>query len=389
MMTRDSTLAPGDKSERRVLVTGAGGFIGHHLVARLRREGYWVRGVDLKYPDYTPSAANEFRLLDLRRWPDCLEATAAVDEVYGLAADLGGSGFLAAHDAELLHNNVLISVHTIEAARRNGVSRYLYTSSARVQPTLRQRRANARSLNEADGDPWHPQSAAGREELLTERLCEHYRRDYGYETRVARLHDIFGPLEAFDGGREGAPAALCRRIAIAKLAGNPEVEVWGDGDQPRSFCYVDDCVEGIYRLMRSDHRAPLDLGQERLVSINALADMIAHIAGVRIVKIHVPGPREGRGRIAENSRVRELLGWSPSVSLEDGLASTYAWIESEVRRALIGRASVRQRPHRDAAGIADGREDARAAGALADVLSPDTAGSPAAFVGATTSYASA
>ena len=321
---------------RRVLVTGAGGFIGHHLVSRLRREGYWVRGVDLEYPEYAPTDAHEFRILDLRQWPSCLEATAGIDEVYALAADMGGMGFISSHHAEILHNNVLINVHTIEAARRNGVSRYLYTSSACVYPEYRQTTTDVAPLREEDAYPAQPQDAYGWEKLVSERLCMHYREDYGLETRVVRFHNIFGPLGTFDGGREKAPAALCRKIAVARLTGNPVVEIWGDGEQTRSFCYIDDCVEGIYRLMRSDHREPLNLGQDRLISINALADMIADVAGTRIVKIHVPGPQGVRGRNSDNSRLREVLGWEPGVSLEEGIATTYAWIEEKVRSAGVG-----------------------------------------------------
>jgi len=323
-----------DRRPARVLVTGAGGFIGHHLVTRLRREGHWVRGVDLKYPEFAPTDADDFRLLDLRRWADCLEATAGVDEVYALAADMGGMGFISSHHAEILHNNVLINVHTVEAARRNGVSRYLYTSSACVYPEYRQTETAVVPLKEEDAYPAQPQDAYGWEKLVTERLCLHYREDYGLETRVVRFHNIFGPKGTWDGGREKAPAALSRKIAVAKLTGNPEIEIWGDGLQTRSFCYIDDCVEGIWRLMRSDFRDPLNLGQDRLVSIDELADIIARVAGVDVVKVHVPGPQGVRGRNSDNSLLREVLGWEPSVSLEEGLAETYRWIEAQVRESL-------------------------------------------------------
>ena len=331
-----STPSGNGTRQTRVLVTGAGGFIGHHLVTRLRREGYWVRGVDLEYPAYAPSDAHDFRILDLRLWANCLEATAGIDEVYALAADMGGMGFISSHHAEILHNNVLINVHTIDAARRNGVSRYLYTSSACIYPEFLQTSTDVKPLREEDAYPAQPQDAYGWEKLVTERLCMHYREDYGLETRVVRFHNIFGPLGTFDGGREKAPAALCRKIAVARLTGNPEVEIWGDGEQTRSFCYIDDCVEGIYRLMRSDHREPLNLGQDRLISINELADLIADIADIRIAKIHVPGPQGVRGRNSDNSRLREVLGWEPGVSLEEGLAKTYAWIEENVRLAGVG-----------------------------------------------------
>ena len=228
-----------------MLVTGAGGFIGHHLVTFLKKQGYWVRGVDLKHPEYAPTAADEFELLDLRRRENCLEATRGIEEVYALAADMGGMGFISSHHAQILHNNILISTHTLDAARENGVRRYLYTSSACVYPEYRQLDTNVEPLREEDAYPAAPQDAYGWEKLVTERLCAHYREDYGLETRTVRFHNIFGPLGTWDGGREKAPAAMCRKVAVAKLTGNPEVEIWGDGEQTRSFCYIDDCVEGI------------------------------------------------------------------------------------------------------------------------------------------------
>jgi nucleoside-diphosphate-sugar epimerase len=313
-----------------VVVTGAGGFIGHHLVKMLKQAGCWVRGVDLKHPEYEASAADEFEILDLRRWDACLQATRGAEDVYALAADMGGMGFISAHHAQILHNNVLINTHTLEAARVNGVARYLYTSSACVYPEYRQTEADVVPLREEDAYPAQPQDAYGWEKLVTERLCQHYREDYGLETRIVRFHNIFGPLGTWDGGREKAPAAMCRKVALAKLSGTREIEIWGDGEQTRSFCYIDDCVKGLLKLMESRHHAPLNLGQDRLVTINQLADMVAEAAGVRIVKKHVAGPQGVRGRNSDNSRLRQVLGWTPEVSLEDGLARTYAWIEDQV-----------------------------------------------------------
>ena len=312
-------------------MTGAGGFIGHHLAGHLKRLGYWVRGADLKFPDYAPTPADEFSILDLRRWENCLEATKDVDEVYALAADMGGMGFISAYHAQILHNNALINLHTIEAARQNGVKRYVYSSSACVYPEYRQKEADVAPLKEEEAIPADPQDAYGWEKLVTEQLCKHYRHDYGLAAHVVRFHNIYGPLGTWDGGREKAPAALCRKIAAAKLAGSPEIEIWGDGEQTRSFCYIDDCVTGLEKLMRSEYGEPLNLGQDRLISINALADLIASIAGIRITKKHVAGPQGVRGRNSDNSRLREVLKWEPGVSLEQGLAKTYAWIEEQVR----------------------------------------------------------
>jgi len=318
----------------RILVTGAGGFIGHHLVTLLKRQGSWVRGVDLKYPEFGVTQADEFEILDLRRWENCLQATQGVDGLYALAADMGGMGFISSHHARILHNNALINIHTLEGARTNGVKRYLFASSACIYPEYKQMHTDVAPLGEADAYPAQPQDAYGWEKLMAERLCLHYGEDYGIETRIVRFHNIFGPLGTWNGGREKAPAALCRKIATAKLTSAEEIEIWGDGLQTRSFCYIDDCVRGLYMLMASDYREPLNLGQDRMVTINELADMIMNIAGIRVEKRHVPGPQGVRGRNADIARIGQVLGWRPQVSLEEGLEITYAWIEEQVRAGL-------------------------------------------------------
>lgn len=318
--------------QTKVLVTGGGGFIGHHLITFLKNQGYWVRGVDIKYPDFTEVDADEFELLDLRRWDNCLQATRGIDEVYALAADMGGMGFISTHNAQIIHNNALMNFHTIDAARINGVKRVFYSSSACIYPIYKQQVTDVTPLKEEDALPAQPEDAYGWEKLLTELLYKYYRTDYGIETRIARFHNIFGPYGTWEGGREKSPAAMCRKVAIAKLTGNPEIEIWGDGQQTRSFCYIDDCVQGIYKLMRSDHNEPLNIGQDRMVTIDELADMVANIAGIHIIKKHIDGPQGVRGRNSDNTRLREVLQWEPQISLEQGLARTYDWIAEQVQQ---------------------------------------------------------
>ena len=314
----------------RVLVTGAGGFIGHHLVSLLKGEGHVVRGVDVKLPEYSHVDADEFEIRDLRRFDECLLATRGVDEVYALAADMGGMGYISGHHATIFRNNSLIDTHTIEAARVNGVRRYLYSSSACVYPEELQAKAGNVPLHEDDAYPANPQDAYGWEKLFSERLCRYYAGEFGLQARIARFHNIYGPRGTYDGGREKVPAALCRKVATVQDRG--EVEVWGDGEQMRSFCYVDDCVEGIYRLMRSDYGDPLNLGTEEVVSINELARIVIDISGRRGLTLrHVAGPEGVRGRNSDNRRLRETLGWEPSTTLRLGLQITYRWIAEQVQ----------------------------------------------------------
>jgi nucleoside-diphosphate-sugar epimerase len=326
---------------RLVLVTGAGGFIGHHLVRHLAAEGYAVRGVDLHPPEFEPSDADDFALLDLRRADDCAAALQGVDEVYHLAANMGGMGFIEFNKARIAHDNVLIDANMLEAARRAGVARFFYASSACVYPPSRLRSPDAPPLREEDAYPADPVDGYGWEKLYAERLCRHYREDHGLETRVARFHSMYGPLGTYDGGREKAPAAICRKVALAPDGGT--IEIWGDGEQTRTYCYIDDCVEGVHRLMRSDHHEPINLGSDRLISINELARMVARLAGKRLALRPVDGPQGVRGRGSDNTRLRRVLGWEPRIPLEEGLRRTYAWIAREIDRgsaAAAGRTVV-------------------------------------------------
>jgi len=319
--------------ETRVLVTGAGGFIGHALVNRLKAEGCFVRGVDIKYPEYESTKANEFEILDLRRWDGCLQATrGGIDQVYNLAADMGGIGYITAFHADIARHNILINAHMLEASRLNGVGRFLFSSSACVYGQSKQRCADVTPLREEDAYPAEPEPGYGWEKLFAEELCRYYQRDYRFETRIVRFHNVYGPLGVFEGGKEKAPAAISRKVALA--ADGDTIEVWGDGEQTRSFMYIDDCVEGLLRFMESDYDQPLNLGTDRLVTINQLVDIVAGIAAKRLVKRHdLSKPQGVRGRNSDNTRIKKVLGWEPSIPLEEGLEITYKWIESELRKA--------------------------------------------------------
>ena len=314
-----------DKS-KRILVTGAGGFIGHHLVKRLKAVGNWVRGADVEYPEYEASAANEFEILDLRKAENCLLSTrGGIDEVYNLAADMGGIGYITASHADISRNNILINAHMLEASRQNGVERFLFSSSACVYNQGKQKDPKVKPLREEDAFPADPEPGYGWEKLFMEQLCRYYFTDYGFETRIVRFHNVYGPLGTFEGGKEKVPAAICRKVASAEDSG--EIEVWGDGEQTRSFMYIDDCVEGLIRIMASGHNEPLNLGTDELVTINDLVDMVVRIAGKRVRRRHnISQPQGVRGRNSDNTRLRQVLSWEPSIPLEQGLRATYGWI---------------------------------------------------------------
>lgn len=310
----------------RILISGAGGFIGSHLVRRLKAEGHFVRGIDIKQSEFENSSADEFLIADLRLKDAAWTACEGVDTVYALAANMGGMEFISNHHAEILHDNLLININTIEAARRQGVKHYLFTSSACVYPEFKQMNADVSPLKETDAWPAQPQDAYGLEKLTTEELVRHYSDEYGMDRRIVRFHNIFGERGTWDGERAKAPAALCRKVAIAKLTGDHEIEIIGDGEQTRSFCYIEDCVNGLVRLMGSGYAEPVNLGTDRLVTINQLADIIADIAGINITKWHVEGAQGVRGRNADLTLMERVLNWTPQVSLEQGLERTYQWI---------------------------------------------------------------
>jgi GDP-D-mannose 3', 5'-epimerase len=322
-------------NKSRILVTGAGGFIGYHLVKRLKAEGQWVRGVDVKYPEYETSAADDFQILDLRVWENCLTATQNIDQVYNLAADMGGIGYITSFLADISKNNILINAHMLEAAKQNDVKRYLFSSSACVYAQSKQKNADVTPLREEDAYPADPEPGYGWEKLFAEELCRYYYHDYKFETRIVRFHNVYGPLGTYDGGKEKSPAAISRKVA--KAADGGTIEIWGDGEQTRSYMYVDDCVEGLIRLMASDHREALNLGRDEMVSINHLVDIICGIAGKKLTKQHdVTKPQGVRGRNSDNTLLRKVLGWEPSMTLEKGLEITYKWIEGEVKKKEVG-----------------------------------------------------
>ena len=316
--------------KKKVLVCGAGGFIGGHLVKRLKGEGHWVRGVDVKRNEFAPTAADEFTVGDLRHPEVVRTALKGIDEVYQLAADMGGAGYIFTgdHDAAVMHNSATINLNVLEFGREAGVKKYFYSSSACIYPAHNQTDPDNPNCTEDSAYPAAPDSEYGWEKLFSERLYASYQRNHGFEIHVARFHNIFGPQGTWQGGREKAPAAICRKVAETPDGG--EIEIWGDGKQTRSFLYIDECVEGVVRLMNSDFAGPVNIGSEEMVTINQLAEMAMEIAGKKLRIRHIDGPLGVRGRNSDNRLIRQKLGWAPSASLRKGLEATYRWIEGQV-----------------------------------------------------------
>jgi nucleoside-diphosphate-sugar epimerase len=316
---------------RKVVVTGAGGFIGHHLVKYLKQKGYWVRGIDIKHPEFEPTIADEFILADLRFFENCMRAVQGVQDVYHLAADMGGIGYITSNHANLTRNNILIDAHMIEATRLAGVERFLYTSSACVYPSYLQNTPDVKGLREEDAIPADPEKGYGWEKLFAEQLFTYYHEEFGLDVRIVRFHNIYGPLGTYEGGKEKAPAAIMRKVAEAE--DGSEIEVWGDGKQTRSFCYIDDCVEGLVRVMDSGYTKPINLGTEELVTIDELVDITCEVAGKRLRKrYNLSAPQGVRGRNSDNSKLREILGWEPQISLREGIERTYPWIWAQLAK---------------------------------------------------------
>ena len=326
---------------KTALVLGAGGFIGSHLVTRLKENGYFVRGVDLKLPEYSGSTANEFILGDLRNQPfvdkilniNCNaqdKQAVSFDEVYQLAADMGGAGYIFSgdHDADVMHNSATINLNVADACKRHGVKKVFYSSSACMYPEHNQLDPNNPNCEESSAYPANPDSEYGWEKLFSERLFLAYKRNYNLNVCIARFHNIFGPQGSWSNGKEKAPAAICRKVAEAKDGG--EIEIWGDGEQTRSFLYIDECLDGILKLMSSDFNGPVNIGSEQRVTINQLVDIACDIAGKKLIKKHIKGPTGVRGRNSDNKLIKEKLNWAPSQDLRIGLEKTYNWINSQV-----------------------------------------------------------
>lgn len=318
---------------KRILVAGAGGFIGGHLVRSLLDQGYQVRAVDRKpqWQWYQRFSEVENLTLDLMDKQACIDATNGCDWVYNLAADMGGMGFIELNKG-LCMLSVLINTHLLMAARQTGATRFFYASSACVYAGYKQKRADIPGLKEEDAYPADPEDGYGWEKLFSERMCRHFREDFGLQTRVARYHNVYGPHGTYDGGREKAPAAICRKVIQAKLSGNHDLEIWGDGEQTRSFMYITDCVKGTQDIMHSDILEPINLGSAEMVTINQLVSIVEDIAGIKLNRRYkLDAPKGVRGRSSDNTLIQEKLGWEPSVTLRSGMEQTYAWIYDQVK----------------------------------------------------------
>lgn len=319
---------------KRVLVAGAGGFVGSHLVKRLKAEGFYVRGADLKYPEFSPTVADEFMICDLRNQDSARQAVEGIDVVYQLAADMGGAGYIFTgdHDANVMHNSATINLNVLEAGRQSGVGTFFYSSSACIYPEYNQTDPSNPKCSEESAYPAAPDSEYGWEKLFSERLYLAYARNYGLKVHIARFHNIFGPEGTWSGGREKAPAAICRKVAEAD--DGSAIEIWGDGEQTRSFLYIDECLEGVRRLVESTFTGPVNIGSEEMITINGLADMVIGISGKRISKRHIVGPLGVRGRNSDNRLIYQTLRWKPVRSLHEGLQVTYPWIRSQVEYSV-------------------------------------------------------
>ncbi len=322
-------------NKKKVLVCGAGGFIGSHLVKRLKKDGCWVRGIDLKYPEYSESKADEFIVGDLRKQEFCNQQIMnhSFDEVYQLAADMGGAGFIftGENDASIMHNSAIINLNVLEACRKINVKKIFYSSSACMYPERNQMNPKAPDCSEDSAYPAAPDSEYGWEKLFSERLYMAYDKNYGIKVRIARYHNVFGEEGTWKGGREKVPAALCRKVMESEF----EIEVWGDGEQTRSFLYINECIEGTIRLMNSDYNKPVNIGSEEMITINELAKRIMTIAGKKLSIKHIEGALGVRGRKSDNDLIKKVLNWSPSLSLDYGLRNTYVWILAENNKQLF------------------------------------------------------